>query len=252
FWKGTPRYAAPGLALGLVILPVALSRASRRALLLTPPAYAATLAATQFDSRLWRAWWPPSHHLAVVAAVALALLAGIASAVGVSRPTRLELRPALPIGIAVLVVLSLASGFALKGYRQTFADHGTQGERAASFLRARHVRHARIALTGSLLVSGSQYAFYDKRLTNFVQFIAQRVADHRVAPFTQCASFVHAVDAGHYDYVVVPVASARVGGPATWLESNRTARRLDRGGLAGAAVFEITGTLDPARCGKNR
>ncbi|MDQ1509632.1 MAG: hypothetical protein QOG50_1476, partial [Actinomycetota bacterium] len=80
FWKGTPRYAAPGLALGLVILPVALSRASRRALPLTPPAYAAVLAATQYDSRLWRAWWPPSHHLAVVAVVTLALLAGTATA----------------------------------------------------------------------------------------------------------------------------------------------------------------------------
>jgi len=231
---------------------VALSRASRRALVLTLPAYAAVLVATQFDSQLWRAWWPPSHHLAVIVVVTLALLAGIATAIGAANQTRLELRPALPIGIALLVVVSLASGFALSGYRQTFADHGTQGERAASFLRARHVHDARIALTGSLLISGSQYAFSDKRLTNYVQFIAQRVADHRVAPFSRCDAFVRAVDAGRYDYVVTPAASKRNGGPATWLQSNRAARRLDRGDLAGAAVFAITGRLDPALCGENR
>jgi hypothetical protein len=248
FWPGTPRYAAPGLALGLVILPVALSRASRRGLLFTLPAYAAALVATQVDSRLWRAWWPRAHHVPVVVAVVVVLVAGLAVTAWSANRTRFALRPALPIGFAVLVVLSLASGVAVRSYRPTFPAHGTPGEKAASLLRARHVEHARIALTGSLLVSGSQYAFYDKKLSNYVQFIAERGSNHRAVPFTRCDAFIRAVAAGRYRYVIAAADGAGGVDPAAWLQSDRAARRLDHAARSGAAVFEIIGRLDPATC----
>jgi hypothetical protein len=249
FWPGTPRYAAPGLALGLVLLPVALARMRARALVVVLVVYTATLAVTQVDSRLWRAWWS-GDHLAVGAVVAATALAGITIWGVASNPRRLRLTPAPAIGIAVVVVVvvSLASGLALKAYRPTVASHGTPGERAASFLRARDVRHSRIALAGSLLISGSQYGFYDKRLTNDVQFIGEAGPKHSVGPFRQCSSFLRAVRRGRYDYVVVPSATAKPAGSAGWLGSSRAARQVNRQSLRGAAVFEITGPLDPSTC----
>jgi hypothetical protein len=246
FWPGTPRYAAPGLAIGLVVLPVALLRMRPRALVVVLVAYAATLAVTQVDSRLWRSWWT-GDHLAVGAAVTATVLVGIAIAGRPAIPTRVRLNPTPAIGVSVLVV-ALAAGIALDQYRPAFAEHGTPGERAASLLRARNVHHARIALTGSLLISGSQYDFSDKRLTNRVQFIAQHGSKHRVFPFTRCASFVRSVDAGRYDYVVTPAPTAKAPEPASWLGSSDAARRLNGPGLGGAAVFEITGPLDPSTC----
>jgi hypothetical protein len=252
FWHGTPRYAAPGLALGLVILPVALARVSRRAPLSTLPLYGGALVATQVDSQLWRAWWPRSHHLPVVVTAVVVLGAGIAAVAWSANRTRLALRPAPAIGLAVLVVVSLASGLALRSYRPTFADHGTPGEQAAALLRARHVRHTRIALTGSLLVSGSQYAFYDKKLSNSVQFIAEQGSDHRAVPFTRCDAFIRAVARGRYRYVIAAGDGAGGVNPTAWLQSNPAARRLDHAPGSGAAVFEVVGRLEPATCEGSR
>ena len=246
FWPGTPRYAAPGLALGLVILPVALSRLSRRALLLTLTAYGAALVATQTDAKLWRAWWPRAHHVPVV--VAVVVVAGIGATSWAAHRTRLALRPMLPIGFAVLVGLSLASGLALRSYRPTFVEHGISEEAAARVLRDLHVHHARIALTGSVILSGAQYGFYDKGLTNYVQFIAQRGPDHSVVPFSRCRALVQALAAGHYRYVVATAPGPGGINPVVWLRSIPAARRIDHAPHGRAGVFEIDRKLNPADC----
>jgi hypothetical protein len=248
FWPGTPRYAAPGLALGLVILPLTLARVGRPAVEIAMGAYAVLLVVTQLDSQLWRNWWS-SNEIAIAASIGAIGIAAIGAAGWRARRHQLARLPLLPIALVTLLGLSLVSGVALASYHQVFADHGTPGEKAASILRARHVRHSRIALTGSLLVSGSQYAFYDKRLTNYVQFIAEPGPHHREELFTSCAPFLQAVAAGRYQYVVTPAATARAAGPATWLQVSGSARRLDDRKPAGASVFEITGPLEPRMCG---
>ena len=57
---------------------------------------------------------------------------------------------------------------------------------AARTLHERDVAHRRIAVTGDLFVAAAQYYLYDKRLTNYVQFIGSPGPHHTVRPFPNC------------------------------------------------------------------
>src|SRR5204863_10098983 len=56
-WSATARFTAPGIALGLIILAVAVSRFASRAHLFIVPLFCGTILVTQFDAQLWRGWW---------------------------------------------------------------------------------------------------------------------------------------------------------------------------------------------------
>jgi hypothetical protein len=149
--------------------------------------------------------------------------------------------------IAALILLSLASAITLARYRENLADHGLPAEAAARALRERHVVHSRIALTGSLLVSGTQYAFYDKRLTNFVQFIGEDAAHHEVRQFSDCQRFMRSIAAGRYDFVVAE-ATAGAQGPIQWLRSDPSARQIFRDERGRVSAFEIVRAPSPLEC----
>jgi hypothetical protein len=122
---------------------------------------------------------------------------------------------------------------------------------AARALQKRHVVHSRIALTGTLFVAASQYYFYDKRLTNYVQFIGSPGPHHTVGQFRSCDAFIASIAAGRYDYVV---AEARPGpsNPIHWLRSDPSAREIfgDPGHRIG--LFEIVGRQRRAACASNK
>jgi hypothetical protein len=244
-WSATARFTAPGLALGLIAFAVAVSRRSGRAQVLTLAVFAATILATQFDARLWRAWRVGGIKALFAALAAVAVMAIVAAVIS-SRGSRFG-TARLATAIAALVVVSLAAAVALQRYQPRFSGRRLPLLEAAHVLQQRHVVDSRIALTGTLFTAGSQYYFYDKRLTNHVQFIGERGAHHTVGQFRSCDAFISAIATGRYDYVV---AEARPGpnNPIRWLRSDSSARKIFGDPAGRVGLFEIVGPQRRTRC----
>jgi hypothetical protein len=122
---------------------------------------------------------------------------------------------------------------------------------AARVLHQRHVTHSRIAVTGSLFVAASQYYLYDKRLTNYVQFVGSPGRHHTVRPFRSCDAFIGSIETGRYDYVLAEAAPGP-NNPIRWLRSDPSAREIfsDPGQRIG--LFEIVGRQPGAACASNK
>jgi hypothetical protein len=245
-WSATARFTAPGFALALIVFAVAVARRSRRAQLLTLVLFGVTVIATQLDSQLWKAWWRIGgikvFFVAMVGTAFVAILGAVVSRAG----TRRLMTVALPTAIAALVVISLVGGVAIARYQPRFVNRGQPVLTAARMLHKRHVTHSRIAVTGDLFVAAAQYYLYDKRLTNYVQFLGSPGAHHTVRPFRSCDAFIGSIKTGRYDYVVAQAAPGP-NNPITWLRSDPSAREIfsDPGQRVG--LFEIVGS--PRRTG---
>jgi hypothetical protein len=96
-----------------------------------------------------------------------------------------------------------------------------------------------------------QYPLYGTDLSNHVQFVGlERPEGGFVAP-VDCESWRAAVDAGEYDYVVTALDRIDEGGPARppereWTSTSSNATEVLSDGPA--AVYELTGPLDPDAC----
>ena len=246
-WSATARFAATGIALGLITFAIAVSRLSAKTQLLTLAFFGTTILATQFDAQLWKAWWRVGGlKVFFVALVGTAFMAIAGAVVSASRTTRFGPVRLAPV-IVALVVVSVAAGAALDWYQPRFSGSRLPMLAAARKLQKRHVVHSRIALTGTLYAAGSQYYFYDKRLTNYVQFIGAPGAHHTVRLFQNCEAFIGSIAAGRYDYVVAE-AAAGPSNPIRWLRSDPAAREIfvDPSGRIG--LFEIVGPQRRTGC----
>lgn len=239
------RFATPGLALGLMLLPCAGAFAAgrRRSVLLA--ALAALLVATQWSE----GFAPPA-----AAGWGLLLTAGLAAAAAalVVAARRSRVRPAL--AAAALALLVAAVGWPVQDnyLRDRYAELGPTLPPPS--LWAQDLEDERVGIVGYLL----QYPLYGRDGSNRVEWVGRRGPHGAFAPIESCAEWRAALDAGRYRYVVTaPKASvvlddagASLAEPreAAWTGSAPGARVLMRDGPRRTTVFRIDGPLGSAGC----
>jgi hypothetical protein len=243
------RYAAPALALGLTLLPLAPRLCQARARELTLAALAATLLATLAQGHLW-----PTRNLAGAIGVGLVVLAALA----LFNRWRPRGR----------VVLALAGGlalvFAIVGYpwqqqylrgRYAFQPHVSELARVWALFRGVH--HARVGIVGTY-VGFFSYPLDGLDDSNVVQYVAHRGANGSFEPIRTCRGWRAAVDRGHYRYLVTTPARNPWNpshlGPSPegrWTASSPAAAVIYRRHANGepVTVFVLHGPLNPAGCG---
>lgn len=203
------RFATPPLALGLMLLPIALD-ARRLGPLLCVLALALTLALTVH----------PSHELAPLVGAVVIFAATWFVAARAQRGLPRAARVALVVAGALLAVAGgrhEQQAYARGRYAAaTFSDPV-----APIAARLRHVHGARIALVGL----AENYPLYGADLSNRVRYPARRDAA-RFLPYSTCAGWLLALEGGRYDYVVTAHEGAADSPAAAWTRRYPGAREL--------------------------
>jgi hypothetical protein len=203
------RFATPALALGLILLPLAVAKV-KHGPLLSLLALAFTLGLTVH----------PSHELAPLAGAGVLLVVAVYVATGARRALPRFARVALVVAVALLVVLGgrhEQQAYARVRYPTTaFSDPV-----AAIAGRLRDVHHARIAVAGL----SENYPLTGADLSNRVDYPAHRDAA-RYLPYASCRSWLLALRKGHYDYVVTAQEGTADSRFASWTGRYPGAREL--------------------------
>lgn len=107
----------------------------------------------------------------------------------------------------------------------------------------------RIAVVGRAAAFG-QYVFYGPDISNHVQYVSETGRLGASRPIESCQLFRQKLNEGDYDYVVI---TPRFGEEAfstpqeiAWTRNDKLVKPVLE--FAPAAVFELGGDLDPARC----
>lgn len=241
------RYAAPGIAIGLILLPLCETRWMARRLL--APTYALLILIAAIDSA---EWIQPRLPLAV----AIGATAVLAPVWLLSRPAggRRALAAAALVAIAVLAAYPLQRHYLEDRYRTELAPAlDNPGFRAANQWKviqtwAREQRGMRIGIVGTPAAYG-QYVFYGKDLSNEVRYVGEPRPHGGLAQIASCRRWRERIDDGRFDAIVVtpedpgsPFAPEQI----VWTESDGTAVPVLRAYPAG--VFLLAGPLNPAAC----
>jgi hypothetical protein len=231
------RYATPALALGIMLVPIALRLRAPRVLGVLGPVLVAMLVEAQFEHSLWPS--QPARHLVFLLAAAV-----VAAAIFYARAIPRQSRPIL---VVAALGLLLAAGAATFVIQRHYFDHRyltgdkTEPVLGAIYGWAQGVAHARIALYGNV----QQYPLYGARDTNEVDYLGTQTGDG-FRPITTCQSWRTIINEGHYRYVVLtPAPTAPV--PIAWTQTDPAAHLLLRP-ATDAYVFEVTGELSPGQC----
>jgi hypothetical protein len=242
------RYLAPGLALALALLPVALIALGRSWQLAGAGALGAAAIAVAAEPERWEG----GHEIAAIAAGVVVGLALAGAALAVRARPRAGIGPAVGVGLAVLAaVAALAGYFEQRQYLdERYADPGAVLPNPgldAVFLWSRNTEDARIATTTT-----RQFPLYGTDLSNHVQHVGVERPDAGFVRASTCEAWREAVDAGSYDYVVTALDRVEVGMPRypperAWTETSSNAQEIVADGPV-AAVFELDGPLDADRC----
>jgi hypothetical protein len=241
-FAGTSRYAVPSLA--LVLVCVSGSRLVARGVLSTAvTAVFLALVVTDQVPRLLQFYasyqWPLPASDVVLGLVISGVIAGGAISFNRFRqdPVRLGM-PALA-GVALLWPLGGAVS------PQYVAATGTAST-ASVFSWGRHLTHSRVAVAGSW----AEYPFFGADLSNRVQFVSARGPHGTFIDPSTCAAWISALNAGHFDYLVLFPPSVFVDGATSpaerALKANPAAVALDP--HPDGEVWKLLGPLDPARC----
>lgn len=241
------RYAAPGLAIGLVLLPLCESRAMARRVLV--PAYALLAAVAAIASLEWVQPQP----LVAIAIGTVAVLAPVGL-----------LRGSLAMGgrlaIAALATLALLGGYLQQHryfedrYRADVAPPlDNPGFRATPQWRliqtwAREQRGLRIGIVGTPAAYG-QYVFYGEDLSNEVRYLGEPQPHGGLTTIASCRRWRERVHAGGFDAIVITPedpASPFLPPQIAWTDADGAAQAVLR--IPPAAVFFLAGPLDPDRC----
>jgi hypothetical protein len=255
------RYLMPGLALALILLPIArpLRAPDRRAwqtLLFLVAVYAITVLTTP-------RWYPGF----IVGTVFLTLaLVWAPAGLGMLRSRRIVSR-ALVAGVAGAVLL-LAVVLGRAQEVQYYNHHYTRttlflqdGGPQDAYAFAHNQRGKRIGIAGSGEIFFGQYGFYGANLDNEVQYIGVPGPDGTYRLATSCHQFRRQVNAGNYDYLIIsqftqdsPEAPYRY--PIfAWLKTSPALEKVieePRITPQPDYVFRVKGKLDPAGCGQGR
>ncbi len=229
FFATNLRYAAPGIALGLVLFPIVL-RDHRR---WTLPAFAGVLVATQLDPVSWPVPFGGSSFFSSIdrssawrggiAALILVTMTVGAWALWRLTPARRFKVPAATTAIALAMLLGFAGihGRYLEGrYRGTFGFPNI-------YEYVRNVHHANIGVNGQYVYLKSPFAGPD--LTNRVQYLGVDIGGGTWRPPATCEEWIALLQEGRYDYVIV-LGSPASPGPLTWTASQPDARLVARDG----------------------
>jgi hypothetical protein len=234
------RYAAPALGLGVVLLPVVVHVRAPYLDRYIGIGLAAVLAATQLEYGLW-----PTNTARHVL-----FLVGVGGAAVLWRRWVLHERPRrakITLGVAIaLVGVSLAyvvqrHYFDGRYLRPVPNNPGL----TAIYAWAQHLAHANIGLYGTV----EQYPLYGARVTNRVTYLGAHAANGGYVPIGSCNGWRHALNGGHYGYVVLtPAPTAPI--PAAWT-LNDPAATVILNPAPNYYVFRLTGRLGE-RCGSYR
>ena len=250
------RYAAPGLTVALVAVPLApaLRRAPAQTGVLT--VIAAVIAATVAQTRLW-----PSGQTGaqvIVGVVVLGAILGIAAGRARPWPTTLS-RPVLAAVLVLLAVPVAALGYA--GQRNYFSGRYRHrygvSQLARTWARFRRIAGARVGIVGTY---GGFFAYplAGLRDTNPLVYIGNRGPHGSFTPITSCAAWRRAVNAARLRYLVTTPArdpwAPKVLHPSPergWTAGDPAASIVVQYRVAGQAVtvFALRRALDPSCAG---
>jgi hypothetical protein len=279
------RYFSPGFAVGLVLLPLAipLLDSVRRRQVALGVLVAALLAGTivqitfkppEFSQAEieqiategqegFRSFQQDSYDIDQLPGALLlaAVLVGVPFAL--SRiPEGRGARAAVAGGSAALIIGLVAIGWpASRDYVRDRYDTRLANpfEREAGFRSStewkqiqqwgRNLTDTRIAVVGRAAAFG-QYVFYGPDASNRVQYIAQRLPLGGSRPIESCPAWRAALNDGGYDYVVITPqfgAEAFSTPPEIgWTRKDPAVQAVLQ--TAPAAVFKLSGDLDPGLC----
>jgi hypothetical protein len=197
------RYPAVGLALGLLLLPLALPPRTATAI---AALYGGLLLVLQLDLTLWpthlrdRTFSSPLPRYAV----GVGLVAGGLALVAALMPVRAGSPRLRRAAVGAVVLAMVVGGFGLQRYED---DHrysaGTTYEGPnpprAAYAFAQHLHDQRIGVIGNFF----QYPLTGRDQSNHVQYLS--AYDHRgvPVPIRSCRQWRRQVDRGRYSYLVV-------------------------------------------------
>jgi hypothetical protein len=249
------RYVAPVLIVGFLLLPLIpwIRHGSRPWILI------ALFGVLLAQGTVTQANWQFSHHLA---SIALAFLI-----VGVPALIVAGLRRRIPIvALAVFGLVMAITAVALGRVRESYyLDHRYVtasrpplggGFRATPEWQplqdwGRVQSDRRIGVVGRASAFG-QYFFYGTDLSNHVQYVGRQLNHGTFRPIDSCRLWRQEVNDGHYDYIVTTPRLGQVETTAPpenrWTGSDPNVKTVLVSGPA--AIYKITGPLDPAGCAK--
>jgi hypothetical protein len=242
------RYAAPGIAIGLILLPLCETRWMARRVLI--PFYATLVLVAAVASTEWIQPQP----LATIAIGAAAVLIPIWLLAGSAGGRRRLMT------IAALLAILVAAGYPVQRhyfhnrYQPDLAppldNPGFRATNQWSLIQtwARGQRGLRIGIVGTPAAFG-QYVFYGDDLSNEVRYLGEPGPHGGLTSIESCRRWRERIDAGRFDAIVITPEDS--GSPflppqLAWTAGGGTAVPVLR--VLPAAVFLLSGPLDPAAC----
>jgi len=245
------RYAAPGFAIGLILLPLCETRWTARRVL--APAYALLILVASIASA---EWVQPQPFIAVaIAATAVLVPLWLLSAPGRRRQG---------LAVASLLAVIVAVGYPAQRhyfdnrYRADLApaldNPGFRASSQWSLIQAwaRDQRNIRIGIYGTPAAYG-QYVFYGEDLDNEVRYLGEPGPNGALTQIETCQRWRDRIDSGHFDAIVItPEDPASPFPPPqlNWTATDPAAVPVLRVNPAG--VFLLAGPLNPASCPATR
>src|SRR5829696_1389534 len=249
------RYVAPVLIVGFLLLPlIPWFRHGNRPWILIALFSVLLISGTVTQSN-----WEFKHHLASVGMAFL--IVGVPALLVAAQRQRVS-----PVILATFGIVMAITAVALGRVREDYyLDHryvtASRPPLEGGFRSTpewqplqdwgRKASDQRIGVVGRASAFG-QYFFYGTDLSNHVQYVGQGLSRGTFRPIVSCAAWRRAVNEGDYDYIVTTpkIGALEVSAPpeAPWTESDENVKTVIQTGPA--AVYEITGPLDPATCAK--
>ena len=241
------RYAAPGIAIGLILLPLCETRWMARRVLV--PAYALLILTASIASAEWVQPQPLAAF--AIGALAVAVPVWLASEPGKGHRA---------LAIASLLAIVVAAGYPAQRhyfdnrYRADLAPPlDNPGFRASNQWKliqtwARDQRGMRIGIVGTPAAYG-QYILYGEDLSNEVRYLGEPQPHGGLTQIESCGRWRERIDSGRFDAIVItpedpgsPLPPPQI----AWTGGDGAAFPALRASPAG--VFLLAGPLDPATC----
>jgi hypothetical protein len=241
------RYAAPGIAIGLILLPLCETRWMARRVL--APIYALLIVVAAVGS----AEWVQPQPLLAIAIAAVVVLVPIWLLSGPRDSLR---RPAIALLLAIVAVVGypVQRHYFDNRYRADLAPPlDNPGFRASNQWQliqtwARDQRGMRIGIVGTPAAYG-QYVFYGEDLSNEVRYLGEPQPDGGLTQIESCRRWRERIDSGGFDAVVITPEDPGAPFPPPqieWTAADRAAVPALRVNPAG--VFLLAGPLNPTAC----
>jgi hypothetical protein len=257
------RYLAPGLALALLLIPIAATRLPGPQALwrwVTLALFAALTVISSGAVEELDTDRTAGTVLLALAVIGLPLALYLLSRRGVRRGALLAAGAAAIVGLAVIGrfaqedYLDLRYSSAAPDYPRTEQPAIELGQGlGAAYDWARVTSNQRIALSGT---TGALfgYGLWGLDASNPITYLGEHGDRGSFREITECPEFIAAINHGGFDYVVTtpeyhqddPEAATEPRERA-WMEAEPAARRV--AGAALVDVWRLRGPLDPATCG---